>query len=174
MPLDVIENMVRDILNREMYYSQYGTAQDVDETKRTCTFVPAGDQAERFNIRFQAVASQTVGFVLVPKEGSDIAVTFVNKSTGFVALTTEIDKMLIDTDLTQFNGGDNGGLINIEPLTNKINALESKVNEIITTFNTHTHIASSFGAPTTPPPLPVTGVLTPTVRTDYEDKSFLH
>ena len=56
----------------------------------------------------------------------------------------------------------------------KLNAIENKVNTIITTFNAHTHVASSFGAPTTPPPSPVVGTLTPTQVNELENKKVKH
>lgn len=171
---EIIETFIDTVIGREKFYSQFGTVKDIDETKRTCTFVPAGDDAERPNVRLQAINSSTEGIVAIPKVGSSVAVSFVNKNTGFVCLTSEVDKILIDTDLIEFNGGENGGLVKAGELVSKVNNLENKVNTMIGLFNSHTHIASSFGAPTTPPPTLVTGTLTLTLNTDLESTEVKH
>lgn len=56
-------------------------------------------------------------------------------------------------------------------LTNKLNALENKVNQIISAFNNHTHILTlSTGTGTAAPTSsPVSGTLTPTNRADIEN-----
>lgn len=120
-PIDVINASVMQEISKEMFYSQYGTCKDVDKSKRTCTFIPAGDEAERINIRLQALMSSNRGFVMIPREGSDIAVTFVNKHTGFVALTEDVEEIIIDTDTITVNGGNNGGLTNTPVLRTELN-----------------------------------------------------
>ena len=88
--LEAFHDMFTDT---EQFYSQIGKAVNVDETKRTCDFEPIEDIAKREGIRLQSLISESKGFVLIPKEGSDIIVTFLNKSTGFVSLTSEIEKI---------------------------------------------------------------------------------
>lgn len=90
---EAFENFIDREFNKEMFYSQIGKAVNVDATKRTCDFEPISDIADREGIRLQSVISEGKGFVLIPKEGSDIIVTFLNKSTGFVSLTSEIEKI---------------------------------------------------------------------------------
>jgi len=175
MPLEVIKKAIADELSQEKYYSEYGTATNIDEAKRTCTFNPASDAAPRENIRLQSVMSQSTGFVLVPKEGSSIGVTFVNKITGFVAVTTEISEMIIDTELTIFNGGENGGMVNVEPLTTKINALEKEINILKSIFKTWIPIINDGGAALKA--LTATfsaGTLTTTTRNEIEDEKVQH
>jgi len=167
MPVELIKDIIKSEVAKEKFYSQYGTCKDVDKNKRTCTFVPAGDDAERFDIRLQALMDSDKGFVMIPVEGSNIAVTFVNKSTGFVSLTEDIEEII-------YQGGNNGGLVNIQPLIEKINNLENKVNELISHSSTHTHIVSSFGSPSTTPVPVVSGVITPTLKKELEDDKFKH
>jgi hypothetical protein len=59
------------------------------------------------------------------------------------------------------NGGKLGGLINIEALT-------SKLNELVRVFNSHTHTAPN--GPTTPP----TTTANQLQRKDYEDEKIKH
>lgn len=90
---EAFENFIDREFNKEQFYSQIGKAVNVDATKRTCDFEPISDIAKREGIRLQSVIGEGKGFVLIPKEGSDVIVTFLNKSTGFVSLTSEIEKI---------------------------------------------------------------------------------
>lgn len=90
---EILEEFINNELVKEQFYSQVGKAVNVDADKRTCDFEPISDIAKREGIRLQSLISESKGFVLIPKEGSDIVVTFLNKSTGFVSLTSEIEKI---------------------------------------------------------------------------------
>lgn len=158
---EIFEEFMTNELAKEKFYSQIGKAVNVDEEKRTCDFEPIEDEATREGVRLQSVISETKGFVLIPKENSDIVVTFFNRSTGFVSLTSELEKVIWDVDLTQINGGDNGGLINIEDLITKINQLENALNNHIAIFNSHIHITTATVAAT-----PTPGIIAPTTPGD--------
>jgi len=168
-------------MGNERFYSVIGTAVNVDETKRTCNLEPLEDDAIRTGVRLQSVISETQGFVLIPKEGSFIAVTFFDKSKGFVSLTSELEKIIIDTDLVQFNGGNNGGLINIEGLVDRMNEIETKLNGFVDDFNSHIHITTAtVGATPTPgilaspSPSSTNKVVPETQRSDFEDNKIKH
>ncbi len=51
-------------------------------------------------------------------------------------------------------GGATRSAVKYEELEDGFNTLRSDFNALVTLFNAHTHIASSFGSPTTPPPTP--------------------
>jgi hypothetical protein len=51
-----------------------------------------------------------------------------------------INNLFISAKNTQFNDGNNGGLVLVNPLVTKINALENLVNNLIQQYNGHTHI----------------------------------
>jgi len=179
---EIFEEFVNNELNKERFYSLIGKAVNVDPDKRICDFEPIDDIATREGVRLQSVISETKGFVLIPKENSDIIVTFLNRSTGFVSLTSELEKIIWDADSTQVNGGDNGGLINIQPLINKINQLENALNNHIAIFNSHIHITTATVAATPTPgiiapttPGDTTNTITPiTQKSDLEDTKFTH
>ena len=73
----------------------------------------------------------------------------------------------------QLNGKNYDGLVKINDLVDKLNALENKVNSIISTFNTHTHpyVNVSSPATTSPSTSPITGTLTPTQKIDLENST---
>jgi hypothetical protein len=70
--------------------------------------------------------------------------------------------------------GENGGLINIDQLTEKLNNLQSELENLRTLFNQHTHTSSSPGSPTSPNLQQATSPFSKFKNEDYEDKTFLH
>lgn len=176
---DIINEFIDQRLTKEKIYSLIGTAKNVNETTRLCDVTPVGDEAERLDVRLQAIESGILGIVLVPKENSKVVITFINRTLAFVSLTSELEKILIDTSLVQFNGGLNGGLINITDLVSNMNTIEAKLETLITKFNAHTHITTATVSAGSP------GVLAPTtsaetalsqtsVPGDFEDTAVKH
>lgn len=170
-----IRDILREIVKEnEEIYSLVCRVDAVDETERTVDVTPINGGAPIFGVRLQSAINSDKGFVQIPKTGSDIVVTFMSKNTGFVSVCEEVEKVLIDCDEVTFNGGGNEGLVIVQSLVDKINRLENKVNSLVTKFNVHTHVASSFGAPTTPPPTPETAITPTTLKSDLENTKIKH
>lgn len=138
-------------------YSIIATVDDVDEDARTCTCTPIDNAAQLFDVKLQAGNEATTGFVQIPTIDSQVVVTFLSKDTAFVSLCVEVDKVLLDCDEITFNGGDNGGLIIIQSLVDKINALEDAHNGLVKSFNTHIHNTTATISASA-----VVGVISPT------------
>lgn len=95
-----------------------------------------------------------------------------------ISMRAEGNKIEVSADNIIINGGDLGGLVNIEPLT-------QKVNDLITAFNGHTHtiptggvaVAGTPAAQNNPAPIQVPAPIAqhPEVkRGDYEDTNVKH
>jgi len=82
-------------------------------------------------------------------------------------------KFVIDKGTILFNGGENGGLINIVDLLKKINNAEEKINDIITKYN-NMILPVSSGGTAGPPTVPIGGSLIPTQREEIEDIKVKH
>lgn len=67
------------------------------------------------------------GFVLVPKEGSLVQVSFNSASDAYVSMVSRIEKIFL-------NGNDYGGIPQVQPLVDKINALENNYNSVLNTL----------------------------------------
>jgi hypothetical protein len=78
-------------------YSVVGTVESIDEGKRTCDVQPANGDALLYGVRLQAEMDRDDGIVAIPKKGSYVIVTFLNKQTGYVSLTSEIDYIQVKT-----------------------------------------------------------------------------
>lgn len=172
---ELMDEFTGNSLKQEKIYSIIGTVSNVDEVKRICDVTPLGDEATRFDVRLQSAISKEVGIVLIPKDGSDVIISFMNKTQAFVSLTSTLEKILIDTDLVQFNGGDNGGLINIEDLVTKLNTLENDLNTLKTALSSWVPVPNDGGAALKA--LISTfaaATLTPTLQAELEDINVTH
>lgn len=170
---DQIKKLAKQAFKGERIYSEVCTVVSVSGRLAVCQ--PIDDSAKLQKVRLQAIGGQSVGFVLVPKVGSYVIVTFIDKVNGFISSTTELKEIFIDTDLVTFNGGSNDGLVNVNDLVTKLNNLENTLNTFMnTTYNTHTHISAAPGSPTAVPVPLNTTTLTPTVKADLEDTKITH
>jgi len=123
-----------------------GTVKNVDETERKCDVEPIGDDGDRFDVRLQGAFGLNTGLVIIPKDGSVVVVTFINRTAAFVSMFTEVDKVLLDTDLFQMNGGSNGGLINVEDLVTQMNKAQNDLNSLKTALSGWTPVPNDGGA----------------------------
>jgi len=156
-----------------------GTVQSIEGNTCTCT---VDDEMPLPNVQLQAGICD--GWLLVPVIGSTVMILYSTQNNPIVVLYSDIDKaylqvgdssieILNDGSIT-FNDGALGGLVEANPLVAKLNNLESKVNQLISTFNAHTHGVVSIGSPTTITTTPVSGTLTPTKVVDIENTKITH
>ena len=138
----------------------------IDLSKRTANVTTITGTA---NLTFDALLTAGIsdGFVITPEVESMVYVLTSKYTLPFIVTFS---------DITQFDimGGEFGGLVKVVELTQKLNDLENKVNEIITTFGTHTHPVISTGAPTSPTSTPISGNLTISQREDIENINVKH
>lgn len=172
MELDEVMTMiVKQEIDPEEFYSMVAKIKSVDETKRTCVVTPIEGESQKSNIRLQGAISGTDGIVQIPKVGSTVIVTFIDRTNGFIALATSITKLIIDADtLIQFNGGTEDGMVQINDLVTQMNLIESKVNDLVVHSATHVHAGVTSGGASTAIPTPVvSGALASTVKGDMEN-----
>lgn len=175
------------------------TVDAVDIPTRTCTVTTTGDRAPVQFTNVQLMPSVDDGLLLIPAIDSTVIVSYNTFNQPFVLLFSELEKVLLvagennasfqvdknglvleinQTSLkiqdgkTIFNEGQLGGMVKVAELTQKLNNLENLVNNLITKYNSHTHIltlstGTGSAAPTT---TTETGTLTPTQRADIENE----
>jgi len=172
--LDQIKAMVRLTFKSERMYSEICTVVSVDETKRTCVCQPIDDSAQLQKVRLQSVGNQSKGLVCIPKVGSFVTVSFLDSRNGFITQTAELDKILIDTDLVQFNGGSLDGMVKVNDLVTKLNNLENDINDLKTVFSSWATTPNDGGAALKAAAATwYAASLTPTVKSDLENKKIL-
>jgi hypothetical protein len=155
----------------------------VDETERICDVEPLNGDPLIYGVRLQSVIDGADGFVCIPAVDSVGIVTFINNNTGYLATCSKIDKLivksdvqiLIDCDDIQFNGGANGGLIKINDLVSKLNAVENDLNTLKNIFTAWVPIPRDGGAKLKADATAwSTQTITPTQTTDIENDKIKH
>jgi hypothetical protein len=131
-----IRELIQELANDPAaeLYSKPCEVIEVDESARTCDVRPYDGTADIYNVRLQASVGSETGVVLIPKTGSAVLVTFISKTRAHVALTEQLEKILIDCEEITFNGGEFGGWfkapdVNVElnKLTTRMQALETAI-----------------------------------------------
>lgn len=141
--------------------------------------------------------------MLFPRKGSYVAVAMLSGyAAGVVVLTEDVESIEvnindgtklvitedgmslnvkdgitldIDDSAAVFNGGDLGGLINIEDLTSKLNNIEREINNLKTVFSSWAPVPQDGGAALKASVSSWAGKqLTLSKRGDYEDKKIKH
>lgn len=166
-------------------YLVAATVDSVDIPSRTCNVTTISGKESTAIEGVRLMASVDDGFFLVPTIGSTIFLTYSNYNVPYVCQFSSLDSITLVSGSSQvsvvdgkimLNDGSLGGLVEVEKLTAKLNALENLVNDLVTKFNSHTHILSlSSGSGTAAPtaaPEPTT--LTPTERADIENTKIIH
>ena len=111
-----------------------------------------------------------------PKVDSIAIVTLANgvDNAPFFMAFSEVDEIMltvgessvkVNTDVWEFNGGTLGGIVKLNEITEKLNALENGYNSLVAKYNAHVHAANG-----TPTVSLETTVLTPTQTTDIENE----
>lgn len=136
-----------------------------------CRTISGKTTAELITVSLMAESDD--GLLLVPAVGSTVLVAYNKELLPFIIMYSELDEAYfwVNNVLT-LKDGQHGGLVMVTPLTQKLNALENKVNQLLTAYNAHTHAES--GSTTGPPGTLVPGTLTPTQQTDIENPNVTH
>lgn len=177
------------------------TVDEVDKTARTIDCTPINEGAPLLGVNLQANQEADFGLCLFPEKGSFVVVGFVaDGAAGVVLLTEKIESAeivigsasaVIDADGLRFNtekmsadinreniifnGGDLGGLIKVEDLTKRLNLIENDINKLKTAMSGWTPASQDGGAALKSAISSwAASLLTPSVRSDYENQSVKH
>lgn len=116
------------------------------------------------------------GFIIAPKVGSNVVVGFSAKVDPFVMMFSEIENIYLDVESgIIINGGDNGGVVKVQDLVGKLNALENLVNNILNTLKTTVIPLASSGTYPFAPLYTSFNVISPiTTVNDLENTKLKH
>lgn len=133
----------------------------------------------RYNVRLRAVVDDDTGLYLLPAMKSYCTIAKIEGGQEHVLIkTSKLDKVILkikeqsihaSADGFVFNEGKLKGLVKIDDLVSKLNALENKVNNLITWSSTHMHTGVTTGTGTSGTAVGVTGTLTNTTIKDLEN-----
>ena len=159
---------VRDVIRKICGIDNQGliffNAEVVTVDDETCTVKRNG--IEHTDVRLAAVVDgNTENLLIKPKVGSMVLIA--DLSEGLMRDLAIIGWSEVDT--ITINGGDFGGLVKIQELTNKLNTL-------VQAFNTHTHTVATTGtaAAQTGTATAIATQAQPFSKSDYEDTKIKH
>lgn len=108
------------------------------------------DGIELGDVRLTAVADGGDGqLVIIPEIGSKVLLADLsdgNLRDLAVVVYTKVEKITGAFDSIEINGGNNGGLVNIQDLTDKLNNLERDINKLKQALLTWTPVPQDGGA----------------------------
>jgi hypothetical protein len=131
----------------------------------TCNVLAVERDVELIDVRLQTEASN--GVLLTPAVDSFVICAPINDVEFVVVMYSAIDSIkLLD--------GSFGGLIKIEDLVEKVNNLESNVNDILNALNGITITLAPSGAVPFAPFFAAIAALTPTQVSDIENDKIQH
>lgn len=135
---------------------------DLGNRKANVTTI-TGQSTLNFDVQLQAGIAD--GLVIEPLVGSMVYVLMSKYTLPFIVQYSDIVSLSI-------NGSEFGGLVKVIELTQKLNAMEKIVNDLIIKYNTHTHLAA--GTPTSIASVIETNSLTPTEQSEIENIVIKH
>lgn len=162
---DNIEDLIKILARTDAeHYSKVCKVVAVNDL--FCDVEPINGDTPISDVKLTGSATETP-FVLIPKVDSLVIVTFTSKMTAYVALVSEIETVKI-------RGDENGGLVIVSDLVDKLNALENQVNDILTALKGITvPLAPSGTYPLAPSFATILNLQTTSVA-DLENDKVLH
>ena len=155
-----IQDSIRKLANINNVSALVCTVESVDINEKTCYCIPINEDADIPNVRI--MAQNEKGFLLVPKVGSVVIVSFITDSDAYISMVSEVSEI-------QLNGDNYDGLVKINDLVDKLNDIENTLNTHITLYNAHVHSGGTMMGATGIPAALDTNTLIPTVKADLEN-----
>lgn len=168
---------IREITRTGEYEIYQGKVTHVDDSLKTVD-IELEPGLTIFSVRLRAAVTDDSGVYVLPSKDSWCVIARIEMGQDYTLLRAskidayyiKIDGMTLEVskDAFTFNGGQLKGMVKIQDLVQKLNALENKVNQIVTWTGTHLHSGNGAGTAT-----PVTGSLATTKVSDLENKKIL-
>lgn len=136
---------LRAIVGKDPFQTCVAIVKSVDGA--TCTVERVFDGMEITDVRLNCSSTENSGIVITPKQDSHVLITSIDGRYWFVSQFSSIDGITIDSESPiVINGGSNHGLVKIEELTQKLNAIEKDINTLKSVFSAWTPVAQDGGA----------------------------
>lgn len=133
---------------RDELYSLVCTVDAVDESARTCDVSPIDGHAPIYGVRLQGAIGDDTGVVCIPKTGSVVICTFLGKTSAYVALVSEVDRILLHAPDVSIGGNNGEKAVLGETLNDNLAELNGNLGDLLTHLSTFatTQAAASLGA----------------------------
>lgn len=128
-------------------------------------------------VLMRVLSTSQASFLEIPAVGSNCIICFRDGKAGRPQLlwVDKADKLLLNYGLIQANGGNNGGMINVEPAVTRYNLIENDVNSLKNAFMAWVVVPNDGGAALKAIAAAWAGnPLAVTTRDEIEDTKFTH
>lgn len=175
-PLSEIKEKIKRIANGNNSFTCF-TAKVTSVDGETCDVEL--ESMKLTDVRLRAVVNGENSKILVtPKTDSYVLIADLSGNLSQLAVVgySEVEKIEINaTDKIIFNGGNNKGLVKIEELTQKLNAIEQDINTLKSIFTSWAPVAEDGGAALKADTQTwASSQLAITQISDYEDTNITH
>lgn len=160
---DVMNDFINRVIAKHNYYLKLGKASNVSGF--TFTFTPNDSSPVLENVPVSVVGTNSDSLVIIPEDDSLVLVGYTDKDNPYCLFTEKAQKIYLNSPETVFNGGLNGGLINILGQTEKLNNLKTEVQQELVKIQAS---IAALGGAYTP------GILSLFNKSDYEDTTITH
>ena len=130
------------------------TVKSIDEDACTIDVVTA-EGMDIFEVKLRAVKTEKYGCVVFPKKDTTVQICRISDDNDFLMLhADEVEKIYWKIeDMTKevtkdgfiYNGGDNDGIVKVNPLTDDINSIKDDINMLKNIFKTAWIVAPQDG-----------------------------
>lgn len=164
-----------------------GVVKAVQEGDGTCDVLMTGDDEVTGGVLINGVTENENGVIIIPAKDSIVWVAEIDgpgllgivKYSDTTKVTVKVGgvaELSVADGEVVMNGGDNGGLVVVQALVDKINRLETKLNALVTKFNSHVHVTACGAGPGTASPTvtPETPIAPATTVRDLENDKVKH
>ena len=149
---------LRGIVGKSPFNTYLATVKEVSENEAVCTVKRVLDDMEIKDVKLNATITNNEGVVIRPKKDSAVLITSIDGANWFVSQYSDIEKITIDAnDKIIFNGGNNKGLVKVEPMVNWMKKVYNDLQTLIgllqnsSVAGNNAPLAITF-TPTTPSP----------------------
>lgn len=134
---DVISKISGTHKSDPIYYGN-ATIKSIDKPNRVCEVLIIDGFAEYRipNVRLMAVVDD--GILIIPSVESTVVILYSRNVEPTIVQYSEIDTITL-------KGGEYGGLVQSDIVTQKINNIEKKINDLINVFTSWTPISGDGG-----------------------------
>lgn len=161
-----IREAIRNIAGTQQERILFARVVSVDNSSKTCDVKTLADEMLMFDVRL--MANDGNGVLLVPSEDSIVGVSMVNDIEGYVSLFSQIDSI-------QYGDGTFDGIVKVIDLVEKLNILESDLNDLKTALSGWTPVPADGGAALKAALTSYfSAILTETVKEDIGNEKITH
>lgn len=180
-----IKQAIKRMSNPNIMQTYLCEVESVDGLKCDCKPVHGG--ASFFDVRLKSILDDSDnGLILTPKKGSLVLVGLIenNEASAFIVQYSDIEELTFKNvngmsfevlkSLLKLNGDSEGGLVKVKELTDKLNNVENKLNDLIIACQSQTVALAATGSFALAPFFTSVTPLQPTQKTEIENQKVKH